>query len=50
MWGWGAYSSVTTIKAATRPLMISSISASIDSLTGNPLIQWQAADNQGDDL
>ena len=45
MWGWGAYSTVTTIKAATRPLMISSISASIESLTGNLLIQWQAADD-----
>lgn len=49
-WGWGAYSSTTSVKAARRPLQITTVSNSVDQATGDLLISWQAPDNQGDPI
>lgn len=45
IWGWGVYSSITEIQAATRPLIISTMSATINPLNGNLVISWSAADD-----
>lgn len=47
IWGWGVYSTVHHIQAATRPLMITTISATVNPLNGNVVIAWDEADDQG---
>jgi hypothetical protein len=41
-WGWGAYSSVTSILAASAPSQISAAATSYDSATGGVIIAWSA--------
>jgi hypothetical protein len=48
--GWGDFSNVISIKAATVPLQITSISTTVDSLTGDVKVQWTAPDPQGDPI
>lgn len=50
MWGWGAYSDVTQIVAARRPLPIASMTSEVDEETGNFKVMWSLADNQGSSL
>lgn len=47
IWGWGAYSTIHHIQAATRPLVITTIAAKINPLNGNLVIEWTEADDQG---
>lgn len=49
IWGWGVYSEEKEIKAATRPLQPTDVTASIVE-SGNFRIEWVKADNQGDEL
>jgi len=43
-WGWGVYSEIVAIKAATRPLPIQDIRSSIMS-NGDFLAEWTEADD-----
>lgn len=42
IWGWGQFSSITGIKAASAPGQMSPVTASIDLTTGNVRISWSA--------
>lgn len=42
---WGSYSSVTSIKAARKPYVMSAPTTSIDSTTGGVAISWVAPNN-----
>lgn len=43
MWGWGAFSPVLLIKAATKPSKLASPAiTAVDPATGGILIQWTA--------
>lgn len=48
-WGWGVYSDVVAIIAATRPLAVDDITSSVES-NGNFLGSWSPADDQGSDV
>ena len=48
IWGWGAYSTIHHIQAATRPLMITQITTTVNPLNGNLVIAWPEADDQGE--
>lgn len=49
MWGWGQYSQITQIQAATRPLQATNLVASV-SESGNFRVEWSLADDQGSAL
>jgi len=43
VWGWGQFSTILTIKAATRPAkMATKPVTSVDPVTGGVLIEWTA--------
>ena len=42
IFGWGAFSSATSIKAATTPSKMATVTTSIDSSTGGVKISWTA--------
>jgi large repetitive protein len=46
-WGWGEFSSVTTILAAKAPSQVASPSTAIDSSTGGVSITWTAPASNG---
>lgn len=47
-WGWGVYSQVVGVKAATRPLQITDIRSSVVSTSGDFKAEWTPADDQGE--
>jgi hypothetical protein len=48
-WGWGALSTVGTVKAATTPAAPASApTTAVDAATGDVTISWLAADARGD--
>ena len=49
-WGWGAYSTETAIKAAAAPLVMTAITSTVDSVTGNFVISWVEPDTNGDPI
>jgi hypothetical protein len=49
MWGWGSYSAITSIQAATKPLTITDLMASVVS-NGDYRVDWSLADDQGSEL
>lgn len=51
VFGWGAFSSTTSIKASQIPASLTtSATTSIDSTTGGVMISWTAPDNGGETL
>lgn len=46
--GWGSYSPVTTIKAATLPTQVLTPTTAIDSTTGGIKVSWSAPSSNGD--
>jgi hypothetical protein len=48
VWGWGAYSSETTVKAAREPAQMTHVATSVDAATGDLVISWQEPNIQGD--
>lgn len=48
--GWGLKSSVASLKAAMKPSTITSITTSIDSISGDLVINWSTPNSNGDDI
>lgn len=47
IWGWGAYSTISTIKAARVPIQMSAPATSVDADSGDLVISWTQPDPQG---
>lgn len=47
MWGWGAFSTSLSIRAASPPAQMTVAVTSIDSSTGSVKIQWTTPANNG---
>ena len=45
--GWGAFSSILTIKASSVPATMSTVTTSIDSSSGSVLLSWSPPSNTG---
>ena len=50
IWGWGAYSTIVTIKAARVPSQMSAPATSIDVSTGDLVVSWIQPDEQGSSI
>jgi len=50
IWGWGAYSAVTSIKAAKIPFTMLAPTTSVDALTGGLQIDWVEPDTSGEPI
>ena len=42
-WGWGAYSEVSSVQAANKPLQISDLTSAVDESSGNVELSWTLA-------
>jgi hypothetical protein len=49
-WGWGAYSEVTSVQAANKPLPITDLTSHIDESSGNIVLSWTLAADQSSPL
>lgn len=49
-WGWGAYSDVATVVAATTPEAVATPTTSIEPTAGSILISWTAPGERGDTI
>ena len=50
IWGWGPYSSHTTIQAATIPAKMATPTFSVNAFAGDLMIDWLEPDIQGDPI
>jgi hypothetical protein len=49
-WGWGEYSDVSTIVAATTPDVVPTPTTIVEASAGSIAIGWTAPDERGDSI